>query len=135
MAATGSAPFPVIREAVASFPDREHFRRAVSALLAAGFESSELSVLATHRPLSAAEERPGELIAAGLGQKTGQSMGHIAMSGEHGAIESFAGLDIARKVFLHINNSNPAWIKGSEERKALESAGWDIPADGTEIAL
>jgi hypothetical protein len=66
MAATGSAPFPVIREAVASFPDREHFRRAVSALLAAGFESSELSVLATHRPLSAAEEQRGDLIAAGL---------------------------------------------------------------------
>jgi pyrroloquinoline quinone biosynthesis protein B len=79
--------------------------------------------------------RDDELIAAGLGQKTGQSMGHIAMSGGQGAIESFAGLDIARKVFLHINNSNPAWLKGSEERKALERAGWQLPADGTEITL
>jgi pyrroloquinoline quinone biosynthesis protein B len=79
--------------------------------------------------------RDDELIAAGLGQKTGQSMGHISMSGDHGAIESFAGLDIARKVFLHINNSNPAWQKGSEERKTLERAGWQIPADGTEITL
>ena len=58
--------FPVIREAVASFPDREHFRDAVSALLAAGFEPSELSVLASHQPLAAADEAPGELIAAGL---------------------------------------------------------------------
>jgi hypothetical protein len=58
--------FPVIREAVASFPDREHFRNAVSALLAAGFASSDLSVLASHDALSAAEEKPGELIAAGL---------------------------------------------------------------------
>jgi hypothetical protein len=66
MAATGSTPFPVVREAVASFPGREHFRRAVSALLAAGFEPSELSVLASHQPLTAAEEKPGELIAAGL---------------------------------------------------------------------
>ena len=79
--------------------------------------------------------RDDELIAAGLGQKTGQVMGHISMSGDHGAIESFAGLDIARKVFLHINNSNPAWLKGSDERKALERAGWQIPADGTEITL
>src|SRR5689334_1646633 len=79
--------------------------------------------------------RDDELIAAGLGQKTGQSMGHIAMSGDHGAIKSLAGLDIARKVFLHINNSNPAWLKGSEERKALERAGWQLPADGTEITL
>ena len=79
--------------------------------------------------------RDDELITAGLGQKTGQSMGHISMSGDHGAIESFAGLDIARKVFLHINNSNPAWLKASDERKALERAGWQIPVDGTEITL
>jgi hypothetical protein len=65
MSATAT-PFPVIREAVASFPDREHFRRAVANLLAAGFAPSDLSVLAAHAPLSAAEEKPGELIAAGL---------------------------------------------------------------------
>jgi len=58
--------FPVIREAVASFPDRGHFRDAVAALLAAGFEPSDLSVLASHQPLAAADEHPGELIAAGL---------------------------------------------------------------------
>ena len=58
--------FPVIREAVASFPDREHFRNAVSALLAAGFAPSDLSVLASHAALSAAEEKPGDLIEAGL---------------------------------------------------------------------
>ena len=79
--------------------------------------------------------RDDELIAAGLGHKTGQSMGHISMSGDHGAIDSLAGLDIARKVFLHVNNSNPAWLKGSDERKALERAGWQIPSDGTEITL
>ena len=64
---TAAAPqFPVIREAVASFPDREHFRSAVRALLAGGFEPSDLSVLASHQPLSAAEDKPGDFIAAGL---------------------------------------------------------------------
>jgi len=58
--------FPVIREAVASFSDREHFRNAVAAVLAAGFAPTDLSVLASHKPLSAAEEKPGELIPAGL---------------------------------------------------------------------
>ncbi len=66
MAQTAPTPFPVIREAVASFPDRAHFRKAVSALVAAGFEPTDLSVLASHRPLSAAEESRGDLIAAGL---------------------------------------------------------------------
>jgi pyrroloquinoline quinone biosynthesis protein B len=79
--------------------------------------------------------RDDELIVQGLGTKTGQSMGHISMSGEHGAIASLAGLDIGRRVFLHINNSNPALLAGSDERKALEQAGWQIPADGTEITL
>src|SRR5258708_20521574 len=58
--------FPVIREAVASFPDRGQFRNAVKALLAGGFAPTDLSVLASHKPLSTAEETPGELIAAGL---------------------------------------------------------------------
>jgi pyrroloquinoline quinone biosynthesis protein B len=79
--------------------------------------------------------RDDELIAAGLGTKTGQAMGHIAMSGNQGAIESLAGLDVDRKIFLHINNSNPALLRSSAERKIAESAGWQIPADGTEIVL
>jgi hypothetical protein len=64
--AEAASRFPVIREAVASFADREHFRRAVSALLAAGFEPSDLSVLASHKALSAADESPAELTLAGL---------------------------------------------------------------------
>jgi pyrroloquinoline quinone biosynthesis protein B len=79
--------------------------------------------------------RDDELIVAGLGNKTGQGMGHIAMSGANGAIESLAGLDIDRKMFLHINNSNPVLLHDSAERKAAERAGWQIPADGTEITL
>jgi pyrroloquinoline quinone biosynthesis protein B len=79
--------------------------------------------------------RDDELIAAGLGSKTGQGMGHIAMSGERGAIESLAKLDIGRKMFLHINNSNPVLLRDSAERRTAERAGWQIPADGTEITL
>jgi len=79
--------------------------------------------------------RDDELVVAGLGQKTGQGMGHIAMSGKDGAIESLAGLDIARKVFLHINNSNPVLFDGSDERRHAEHAGWQVPSDGTEITL
>ncbi len=79
--------------------------------------------------------RDDELIAAGLGARTGQQMGHIAMSGEDGAIAALADLGIARKIFLHINNSNPALLPGSVERESLERAGWQIPADGTEITL
>ena len=62
-------PFPVVREAVASFPDRAHFHRAVSDLLAAGFAVSDLSVLASHDSLAAAGEPASgnpSLLPAGL---------------------------------------------------------------------
>lgn len=79
--------------------------------------------------------RDDELIAAGLGVKTGQRMGHMAMSGEDGAMAAFADLDIGRKIFLHINNSNPVLLPDSEERQAAERAGWQIPSDGMEITI
>jgi pyrroloquinoline quinone biosynthesis protein B len=79
--------------------------------------------------------RDDELIAAGLGAKTGQAMGHVAMSGDNGAIAALADLGIDRKIFLHINNSNPALLRDSAERKTAERAGWQIPADGMEVTL
>lgn len=79
--------------------------------------------------------RDDELIAAGLGAKTGRRMGHMSMSGEGGVIAALADLGIARKIFLHINNSNPVLLPDSAERAAAERAGWQIPSDGAEIVI
>jgi len=62
-------------------------------------------------------------------------MGHISMSGEHGAIAALAGLDVGRKVFIHINNTNPVLIEDSPERAEAEAAGWTIAHDGLELTL
>ena len=67
--AESSPSFPVIREAVASFPDRAHFHGAVANLLAAGFGTADLSVLASHDSLAAAGEPPAaqrKLLPTGL---------------------------------------------------------------------
>jgi pyrroloquinoline quinone biosynthesis protein B len=79
--------------------------------------------------------RDDELIASHLGAKTGGQMGHLAMSGDQGAIAALADVAIGRKVFLHINNSNPVLLPESDERRAAEQAGWDIPDDGWELTL
>ena len=68
-----------------------------------------------------------EMAREGLGQKTGRSMGHVAMSGPEGAIAGLEGLRIGRKIFVHINNSNPVLLDGSPERAAATAAGWTIP--------
>lgn len=76
-----------------------------------------------------------EMPDAGVGAKTGQRMGHIAMSGEHGAIAALAGADLGQRIFVHINNTNPVLDPASAERKAVEAAGWHVGFDGQEIEL
>ncbi|MBM9595942.1 pyrroloquinoline quinone biosynthesis protein PqqB [Roseitranquillus sediminis] len=76
-----------------------------------------------------------EIVRAGLGRKTGQRMGHVSMSGESGAIAALADLEIDRKLFIHVNNSNPAHLPHSPERQELEAAGWEIPSPGQEVRL
>lgn len=76
-----------------------------------------------------------EMIDAGLSAKTGKRMGHISMSGPEGSIAAFEKLGVARKVYVHINNSNPVLNENSDERKHAEAAGWDIGYDGMEIRI
>lgn len=74
-----------------------------------------------------------EMIRAGLGQKTGQRMGHMSMSGRDGSIAAFHDLNIGQKVFVHMNNTNPVLRPGSAERAEAQAADWQIAQDGMEI--
>jgi pyrroloquinoline quinone biosynthesis protein B len=74
-----------------------------------------------------------EMIEQGLMGKTGSRMGHINMSGEDGSIAAFAELGVDRKIFIHINNSNPVLNVFSEERAQANAAGWKIGEDGMEV--
>ena len=79
--------------------------------------------------------RDDEMIVAGVGSKTGQRMGHMSMSGPQGSIAAFSDLGIRRKIFIHLNNTNPALLRDSVERAQLAEAGWEVAADGDEIEL
>lgn len=76
-----------------------------------------------------------EMIRQGLMQKTGARMGHISISGPDGSIAAFEPLDVKRKIYVHINNSNPVLNDTSPERRATEAAGWEVGCDGMEISL
>ena len=79
--------------------------------------------------------RDDEMIAAGVGSKTGARMGHVSIGGAEGALAGWAGSAIARKLFIHINNTNPVLIDGSPERRAAIDAGWGVAEDGQEFVL
>jgi len=76
-----------------------------------------------------------EMIRAGLLAKSGERMGHVSISGPQGSIAAFSGLEVGRKIYVHINNSNPVLDAGSAERGAAEAAGWEIGYDGMEVRL
>ena len=79
--------------------------------------------------------RDDEMITAGVGVKTGQRMGHMSCSGPDGVIAAFAGLDVRRKVLIHINNTNPLLIDNSSECAEAAAAGWDVAYDGMELTV
>ncbi|MGQ0563906.1 MAG: pyrroloquinoline quinone biosynthesis protein PqqB [Gemmobacter sp.] len=74
--------------------------------------------------------RDDEMAATGTGAKTGARMGHVAMEA---SLQAWAGVRIGRKVFIHLNNTNPAWQPASPERAAVTTAGWQVAADGMEM--
>ena len=76
-----------------------------------------------------------ELVVAGLSTKTAGRMGHLPMTGPDGSLHAFASDDRARRVYIHINNTNPVLIEDSPERAAVVAAGWTVAHDGLEIVL
>jgi pyrroloquinoline quinone biosynthesis protein B len=78
--------------------------------------------------------RDDEMIATGTGTKTGRRMGHMPLDGPDGSLAVLNGLR-ARRIFVHINNTNPILIEGSPERGRVVAAGWEIAEDGLEVVL
>ena len=76
-----------------------------------------------------------EMIRSGEGAKTARRMGHVPMTGNGGAIDALHNTKVGARYFIHINNSNPVLNLTSPERKAVETAGWKIAADGMRLAL
>ena len=75
-----------------------------------------------------------ELKQAGRGKKTAREMGHIPLSGPDGLLAQYPKGD-ARKILLHINNTNPILIEDGPEYRAALDAGFEIAYDGMEIQL
>ena len=76
-----------------------------------------------------------ELIALGLGDKRAEDMAHLPVGGAGGSLEALAGIRAARRIFIHINNTNPLLRMGSDEARRAQAAGWEIAYDGMEMAL
>jgi pyrroloquinoline quinone biosynthesis protein B len=79
--------------------------------------------------------RDDEMVQSGTGAKTGARMGHMSVFGPGGSLAALAALGVGRKVYIHINNTNPMLLDDSPERAAAVRAGWEVAYDGMEVRL
>jgi pyrroloquinoline quinone biosynthesis protein B len=76
-----------------------------------------------------------ELPSQGLGKARARDMAHVPIGGDGGSLARLAGVEASRRIYTHINNTNPVLREGTPERAAVERAGWELSFDGMEIAL
>jgi pyrroloquinoline quinone biosynthesis protein B len=76
-----------------------------------------------------------EMCTQNISHKRAREIGHLPQSGPGGMIEVLGGVAKARKILIHINNTNPILDDDSEQRKILDAAGIEVAYDGLEIDL
>jgi pyrroloquinoline quinone biosynthesis protein B len=75
-----------------------------------------------------------EMARRGVGTRTASAMGHVPIDGPEGSLARLSHLG-ARKVYTHVNNTNPILDETSPERRAIEQAGWEVAEDGMDFVL
>lgn len=76
-----------------------------------------------------------EMRTTGVGEKTGARMGHLAIGGEAGSLKALADVDLGRRIYVHINNTNPILAPGSQAEATVRAGGWEVGYDGMEFEL
>lgn len=79
--------------------------------------------------------RDDEMLVREVGSKLGSAMGHLPQSGPGGMIEVLDALPAARKILIHINNTNPILDEDSPERAILDEHAIEVSFDGMSIEL
>jgi pyrroloquinoline quinone biosynthesis protein B len=76
-----------------------------------------------------------ELIEVQGSGQTARQMGHVPVSSEQGSLRRLAELTHPRKIFVHINNTNPMLDESGAEYRQVRDAGWEVAEDGWRLDL
>ncbi len=71
--------------------------------------------------------REDELVRQGLSKAVAKDMAHLPID------QSLGRISAKRRIYTHINNTNPILDPSSDERRIVEEAGWEVAWDGMEI--
>ena len=75
----------------------------------------------------------GELAQVRPGARSARAMNHLPIN--DASLDVLRQSSARRKIYTHINNTNPILTPGSHERAQVEQAGIEIARDGLEIVL
>jgi pyrroloquinoline quinone biosynthesis protein B len=76
-----------------------------------------------------------EMVRLGLASKTARDMGHLAVGGPGGSLEVLAALPAERRIYVHINNTNPMLLEDSPEHAEVVARGAEVAPDGLEVEV
>ena len=76
-----------------------------------------------------------ELIEIQGSGQTAADMGHVPVSSDGGSLSRLAQVRRPRKIYLHINNTNPMLDEAGPQHRAVRDAGWEIAEDGWQFDL
>ena len=76
-----------------------------------------------------------EMPALGIGMRHAEDMGHLPIGGPEGSLARLAALRVPRRLYIHLNNTNPVLREDGPERAEVRRAGWEIAEDGLEMRV
>jgi pyrroloquinoline quinone biosynthesis protein B len=76
-----------------------------------------------------------ELIGIQGAGQTARQMGHVPVSSAEGSLHTLAQLRRPRKIYVHINNTNPMLNEAGPEYAQVRDAGWEIAEDGWQFEI
>ena len=76
-----------------------------------------------------------ELERLNISDRPALAMGHVPISGADGSLAALSQLTCRKKVYTHINNTNPMLVESSPERAAVEAAGMIVGMDGMHFEI
>jgi pyrroloquinoline quinone biosynthesis protein B len=74
-----------------------------------------------------------ELARTAPGSPSAREMAHVPVGGPDGSLARLAALRAPRRLFVHVNNTNPMLDERGPERAFVRAAGWEVALDGTEV--
>jgi pyrroloquinoline quinone biosynthesis protein B len=76
-----------------------------------------------------------ELSRPGLSKARAEDMAHLPIGDPGGSLGASSHLGVRRRIYTHINNTNPILVESSPERRAVTAAAWEVATDGMDIHL